>query len=169
MSPGWAEVVSSAITALAIASVWLYLEKKQSASFFSKRQWARPFFGITLAFGIVSTLMSLNEIDARNAQAFAESLRAKQTFPQQVDEMTWVDAIDTDGGKVIFSYSLAATDQEEASRIVDEMRKQLPSKVCSQPDMRRAVSEGVTLGFRYRMRNGPSYDAIMIASKDCSL
>jgi len=113
--------------------------------------------------------MSLNEIGARNVQAFVDSTRAKHAFPKQIDDITWVDAIDADGEKVIYSYSLTVTDQAEASRIVEELRRQLPSSVCNQPDMHRVAADGVTFEYRYRMRNGPSYDPITITPKDCRL
>src|SRR5262249_7450862 len=152
---------------LAIAIIWFCFEKKRS--FASKCPWVRPLLAIALAFTVTRAVMSLNEIGARNAQAFANLLRTKQTFPHQVDDTTWIDAVDADGAKVVLSYSFAAIDQEEASRIMDEMRRQLPSKACSDPGMRLAVSQGVTLDFHYRMRNGPSYDPIVIVPKDCTL
>lgn len=94
-----------------------------------------------------------------------------KSMPMEVDSMTRLDNILASpvSPKFTYNYTIDATLQEiSAANFFGKMRPTLVKGVCTTPDMKIFMENGVTVGYSYRAKDGAFAGKIDVSPTDCA-
>ncbi len=102
------------------------------------------------------------------AEEIVRGMRQKVTLPVAVDEVTRLDAFDSDGRRIIYRMTVTEPLQTEAERdaLIKAMRERLRSQGCSNENYQRLLGQNIALEFLYTI-GGKQYPGILLTPADC--
>ena len=102
------------------------------------------------------------------AEEIVRGMRQKVTLPVAVDEVTRLDAFDSDGQRIIYRMTVTAPPQTEAETgaLIAALRERLRSQGCTNENYQRLFRQNIDLEFVYTI-GGKQYPGILVTPADC--
>lgn len=98
------------------------------------------------------------------------SNQLNKSMPMTIDSATRLDNIlaSSTSPKFTYNYTLDASLHEiNSANFFSQMRPTLVKGVCTSPDMKIFMENGVTVGYSYRAKDGAFAGKIDVAPTDC--
>ncbi len=135
-----------------------------AAALVAQLRWLGP---LVIVFGL--WMLWLAYLDQRpNVQEIVRGMRQKVTLPLAVDEITRLDAFDSEGQRIIYRMTIIEPPQTAAEKdaLIATMRERLRSQGCTNETYQRLLRENIALEFVYTIA-GKQYPGILVTPADC--
>lgn len=131
--------------------------------------------GLGAAFGAIISKGTVGSNGKPSQAAILSALTSmtnqiNKSMPMTIDSDTQLDNIlaSPTSPKFTYNYTLKASLQEiNAANFFGQMKPTLINGVCTSPDMRIFIENGVTVGYSYRANDGSFAGKIEVSPADC--
>ena len=119
--------------------------------------------GIALLVAIVLAVRFWPKPPGLAAQVAAEA-RAQLNPPRQLDAITRLDSIEAAGDRtIVYQYTLTGGGAD----VADKLRPGLTQLVCSKPELRQLLAQGLSLEYRYNLPDSAAMPPMTFTAASC--
>lgn len=137
-------------------------------TFLQGRKYAAFILGfLVLLGGLASTFANFHAAKAELAARFVHTTRTNNEFPIQIDELTTMDAVASEGATVILDFSLMTQDGQSLSDLVLGIETYARENACNDLSFKDVLEVGVSITMRYSSTDGADTIAFQLPPELC--
>ncbi|MEJ0063169.1 MAG: hypothetical protein WDO70_08195 [Alphaproteobacteria bacterium] len=127
--------------------------------------------GALIMLGGVSIVVLEQQVPppAPTPQQVAEGIRQMIPLPKQLDTTTRLDTVEADEGKIVYRFSITATDPDDFARQAATVRRRMEQIGCHYDNNRNLLQAGIGLEMIYTMLGRAEIEPVKIelTPKEC--